>query len=156
MKRRTRRGTANRGARTFPQSDVRGHGSLNLGILLALACAVATQLGFLYKHKGANAAPKVDIRHPLRTTKDLFSSKWFAVGMAGAVAAWFFHVAAMAFAPLSVVQAVLSAGVVILSALAERVFGFEVGPRQWVGVGMTALGLMLLVITLPSHAGAHS
>jgi len=130
--------------------------SLNLGILLALACAVATQLGFLYKHKGANAAPKVDIRHPLRTIKDLFSSKWFAVGMAVAVAAWFFHVAAMAFAPLSVVQAVLSTGVVILAVLAERVFGFEVGPRQWVGVGMTALGLMLLVITLPSHAGAHS
>jgi drug/metabolite transporter (DMT)-like permease len=130
--------------------------SLNLGILFALACAIATQLGFLYKHKGANAAPKVDIRHPLRTFKALFSSKWFAIGMAVAVGAWFFHVAAMAFAPLSVVQAVLSTGVVILAVLAERVFGFEVGPRQWIGVGMTALGLMLLVITLPAHPGAHS
>ena len=27
----------------------------------------ATQLGFLYKHRGANAAPQVDVRHPLRT-----------------------------------------------------------------------------------------
>jgi drug/metabolite transporter (DMT)-like permease len=130
--------------------------TLNLGILLALACAIATQLGFLYKHKGANAAPTVDIRHPLRSGKALFSSKWFAVGMGVAVAAWFFHVAAMAFAPLSVVQAVLSTGVVILAVLAERVFGFEVGRRQWLGVAMTALGLMLLVITLPSHPGAHS
>ena len=60
--------------------------TLNLGILLALACAVATQLGFLYKHKGANAAPAVDIRHPLRTVKELFSSKWFAIGMAVATA----------------------------------------------------------------------
>jgi len=40
--------------------------------------------------------------------------------------------------------------------LAERLFGFRVGRRQWVGVGMTALGLFLLVITLPSHSGAHS
>ena len=79
--------------------------TFELGILLALACAVATQLGFLYKHKGANAAPAVDIRHPLRTVKDLFSSKWFAIGMAVATGAWFFHVAALAFAPLSVVQA---------------------------------------------------
>jgi drug/metabolite transporter (DMT)-like permease len=130
--------------------------TLNLGILLALACAVATQLGFLYKHKGANAAPAVDIRHPLRTFRALFSSKWFAIGMAIATGAWFFHVAALAFAPLSVVQAVLSTGVVILAVLAERLFGFDVGPRQWLGVAMTALGLLLLVITLPAHSGSHS
>src|SRR4051812_40643259 len=156
MKRRTRRGTANRCARTFPQSDVRGHVSLNLGILLALACAIATQLGFLYKHKGANQAAAVDIRHPLRSAKSLFSCKWFAIGMAVATGAWFFHVAALAFAPLSVVQAVLSTGVVILAVMAERIFGFKVGLRQWVGVGMTALGLFLLVMTLPATHGAHS
>jgi drug/metabolite transporter (DMT)-like permease len=129
---------------------------LNLGILLALACAVVTQLGFLYKHRGANEAPKVDMRHPLRTVKDLFSSRWFAIGMAVATSAWFFHVAALAFAPLSVVQAVLSTGVVILAVMAERMFGFKVGARQWIGVAMTAAGLFLLVITLPASSGAHS
>src|SRR4051795_6427067 len=129
---------------------------LNLGILLALACAVVTQLGFLYKHRGANEAPRVDMRHPLRTVRDLFASKWFAIGMAVATGAWFFHVAALAFAPLSVVQAVLSTGVVILAVLADRIFGFQVGPRQWIGVAMTALGLLLLVITLPASHGAHS
>lgn len=128
----------------------------NLGILLALACAVATQLGFLYKHRGANAAPKVDVRHPLRAGRALFGSKWFAIGMAVATGAWLFHVAALAFAPLSVVQAVLSTGVVIMAVMAERIFGFEVGPRQWLGVGMTATGLFLLVITLPASHGAHS
>jgi drug/metabolite transporter (DMT)-like permease len=130
--------------------------TLNLGILLALACAVATQLGFLYKHKGANAAPRVCMRHPLRSARELFSSRWFAIGMAVATGAWFFHVAALAFAPLSVVQAVLSTGVVILAVLADRLFGFQVGARQWIGVAMTALGLLLLVITLPASTGAHS
>jgi len=130
--------------------------TLNLGILLALACAVATQLGFLYKHKGANAAPTVDIRHPLRTVRDLFASKWFAIGMGVALGAWILHVAALAFAPLSVVQAVLSTGVVMLAVLAERLFGFEVGRRQWLGVAMTAVGLVLLVVTLPAQTGAHS
>jgi drug/metabolite transporter (DMT)-like permease len=130
--------------------------TLNLGILLALTCAVATQLGFLYKHKGANAAPQVCMRHPLRSARELFSSRWFAIGMAVATGAWIFHVAALAFAPLSVVQAVLSTGVVILAVLADRLFGFQVGPRQWLGVAMTALGLLLLVITLPASTGAHS
>jgi drug/metabolite transporter (DMT)-like permease len=130
--------------------------TLNIGILLALACAVATQLGFLYKHRGANAAPKVDIRHPLRTVRSLFASRWFAIGMGVALGAWLLHVAALAFAPLSVVQAVLSTGVVILAVLADRLFGFDVGRRQWIGVAMTAAGLILLVVTLPAHSGAHS
>lgn len=130
--------------------------AFHLGIVLALLCAVATQLGFLYKHRGANAAPQVDVRHPLRTVKSLFASRWFAIGMAVALGAWILHVAALAFAPLSVVQAVLSTGVVVMAVMAERMFGFKVGRRQWIGVGMTALGLLLLIITLPSSSGAHS
>jgi drug/metabolite transporter (DMT)-like permease len=132
------------------------HLTLNFGIVLALACAIATQLGFLYKHRGANEAPSVDVRHPLRAGKALFSSKWFAVGMAIALGAWLFHVAALALAPMSVVQAVLSTGVVMLAVLAERLFGFDVGPRQWIGVAMTACGLVLLIVTLPAAHGAHS
>jgi drug/metabolite transporter (DMT)-like permease len=130
--------------------------TLEIGILLALACACATNLGFLYKYRGACAAPAVDVRHPLRSAKALFTSKWFAIGMGVAVGAWILHVAAMAMAPISVVQAVLSGGVVLLAVMAERLFGFEVGPRQWVGVGFTALGLFALVITLPHSTGAHS
>ena len=130
--------------------------TLNLGILLALGCAIATQLGFLYKHRGANEAPCVDVRHPLTCGKSLFMSKWFAIGMGIACGAWLLHVVALALAPMSVVQAVLSTGVVMLAVLAERMFGFDVGPRQWAGVAMTAAGLLLLIITLPSASGAHS
>ena len=130
--------------------------SINLGILLAFGCALATQLGFLYKHRGANEAPSVDIRHPLQSGKSLFRSKWFAVGMGVALGAWLLHVVALALAPMSVVQAVLSTGVVMLAVLAERIFGFNVGPRQWAGVAMTAAGLLLLIVTLPAANGAHS
>ena len=98
----------------------------------------------------------MDWKHPLRSAKSLWTSKWFAIGMGVAIGAWFFHVAAMALAPLSLVQAVISAGLVFLAVLADRVFGFNVGPRQWVGVCMTALGLALLAITLPATDGAHS
>ena len=130
--------------------------NLQIGILLALACAVASNLAFFYKHRGACAAPPVDIKHPLRSGKALFSSKWFAFGMFVATAAWGLHVAALALAPLSVVQAVLAGGVVLLAVMAERLFGFKVGPRQRWGLALTAIGLILLVITLPTTHGAHS
>jgi drug/metabolite transporter (DMT)-like permease len=130
--------------------------TINLGIFLALLCALSTNLGFLYKHRGANRAAAVDWRHPGRSTVALFRSKWFAIGMAVAVGAWVLHVAAMALAPLSLVQAVISGGLVCLTVLAERFFGFSVGKRQWLGVGFTALGLSTLAVTLPHSGGPHS
>jgi drug/metabolite transporter (DMT)-like permease len=130
--------------------------NLNIGILLALLCALTTNLGFLYKHRGAVRAADVEWRHPGRSAAALFRSKWFAIGMAVAVGAWILHVAAMALAPLSIVQAVISGGLVCLTVLAERFFGFSVGKRQWLGVGFTALGLSTLAVTLPHAGGAHS
>ena len=130
--------------------------SIQLGILLAGFCALATNLGFLLKHRGACAAPAVTLRHPLRSAVGLWRSKWFAIGMGVAIFAWVLHVAAMAIAPLSLVQAVISGGLVFLTVLAERFFGFKLGTRQWLGVGFTALGLVLLAITLPSSTGSHS
>ena len=117
--------------------------TVQLGILLALVCAFATNLGFLWKH-------------PIRSARGLFASKWFAIGMGVAVIAWVFHVAAMALAPLSLVQATISGGLVFLAVLAERWFGLSLGPRQWAGVGCTALGLVLLAVTLPHTGGSHS
>jgi len=64
-------------------------------------------------------------------------------------------VGALALAPLSTVQVALSTGVVMLAVLGDRVFGHSVGSRQWVGVGMTAAGLAMLVLTMPAQGGAH-
>jgi hypothetical protein len=129
---------------------------LNVGIGLALLCAAVTQLGFLCKHRGAAAAPRVELRAPLKSARALFGSRWFAIGMAVAGGAWILHVAALALAPLSVVQVALSTGVVMLAVMGERLFGCHVGPRQWIGVIMTATGLTLLVLTLPRTGGDHS
>jgi drug/metabolite transporter (DMT)-like permease len=130
--------------------------TLTFGILLALACALATNVGFLYKHRGACAAPPVDMRHPLRTGRSLFASPMFALGMLIATGAWIFHVAAMSLAPLSIVQTVLAGGVVLLAVMAERVLGVQIGRKQWIGLACTAAGLMLLAVTLPVSPGAHS
>ena len=130
--------------------------TIQLGIVLSLLCALATNVGFLLKHRGACAAPDVSLRHPLASAVGLFRSKWFTLGMLVALIAWSFHVAALALAPLSLVQAVISGGLVFLTVMAERFFGFTVGTRQWAGVGLTALGLVLLAATLPHTGGAHS
>jgi drug/metabolite transporter (DMT)-like permease len=130
--------------------------NLDIGILLALACAFVANLGFFYKYRGANSVPKVQAMHPFRSARSLYSSKWFALGMLIATGSWGLHVAALALAPMSVVQVSLAAGVVFIAVMAERMFGFEVGRRQWVGLTLTAVGLVLLGLTLPSLHGSHS
>jgi drug/metabolite transporter (DMT)-like permease len=116
-------------------------------LLLALASAVGTNVAFLFKHRGAVLAPPIRVRHPLRSATDLFSSRWFAVGWIVAIFAWGLHVGALSLAPLSIVQAVLSGGLVFLAVFAERYFGFHLGRRQWVGVTITAAGLVLIGVT---------
>jgi drug/metabolite transporter (DMT)-like permease len=124
-----------------------------LGLALALGCAVATSVSFLLKERGAVLAPSVRVRHPLRSAAELFRSRWFAVGWLVALGAWGLHVGALALAPLSIVQAVLSAGLVFLAVLAERFFGFRLGRRQWIGVIVTAAGLAVIGLTQESQPG---
>src|SRR4030088_3181629 len=130
--------------------------TLELGILLSLACAFVAHLAFFYKYRGANSVAKVNISHPFRSARALYSSKWFTLGMLTATASWGLHVGALSVAPMSVVQVSLAAGVVFIAVMAERLFGFEVGRRQWLGLMLTATGLVLLGVTLPHMHGAHS
>jgi drug/metabolite transporter (DMT)-like permease len=132
---------------------------LSTSAVLGLACAVLSALGtnlaFLYKHRGAVAAPDVDMREPWRSAIDLFRSKWWTIGWLVAAAAFLAHVAALALLPLSLAQAVLSGGLVLLAVLAERFFGFELRRRQWVGIVLVAVSLALLAVT-GERSGDHS
>ena len=122
------------------------------GLALALGSALGTNVAYLFKQRGAVLAPAVRARHPLRSAVGLFRSRWFSLGWAVAVVAWALHVGALALAPLSVVQAVLSGGLAFLAVLAERYFGFHLGRRQWSGVIMTAFGLAVIAVTGGSHS----
>ena len=89
--------------------------SVLIGLVFALATALASIVGFLYKHKGAIESPEVSFRRPIRTTLRLFRSKWYSIGIALALTGWGFHVAALSLAPISLVQSVIAGGLVLLS-----------------------------------------
>jgi drug/metabolite transporter (DMT)-like permease len=130
--------------------------TLFLGLLLAGLSALVTQVGFLLRHRGAVAAPDVDVRHPVATTVALFRQKWWSIGYALAVVAYLCHVGALTLAALSLVQAVLAGGLVVLGVVAERFFGFHLERRQWAGVVLTSVGLALLAVTGEARSGQDS
>jgi hypothetical protein len=74
------------------------------------------------------------------------------IGIVVAMASWGLHVAALALAPISLVQSVIAGGLVLLTVMAERLFGIEVTRREWVGVGLCAAGLAFLAATVGDTA----
>ena len=62
--------------------------SVQLGLLLALACSVVASLGFLFKQKGAVGAPAGRVAPAGRSTVALFSNRWWTLGILVAMAAW--------------------------------------------------------------------
>jgi drug/metabolite transporter (DMT)-like permease len=74
-----------------------------------------------------------------------------------ATTSWGFHVAALALAPISLVQSVIAGGLVLLTVFASRLFGVTVSRREWIGVAVTAAGLAFLAATLDGSAdSAHA
>ena len=131
--------------------------SVQIGLLFALATAFTSIVGFLYKHRGAVLAPDVEWRRPVRSSLALFGSGWYTLGIVVAMCSWGFHVAALALAPISLVQSVIAGGLVLLTVVADRMFGFQVTRREWIGVALTAAGLAFLAATLDGAGdGAHN
>ena len=126
------------------------------GLLLAVGCALAGSVAVLLRQRGAVAAPVVRARHPVSSAIGLFGSKWWTVGWLVALGAWLLHVAALSLASLSIVQAVISGGLVFVAIVAERFFGFQLGRRQWIALLVTAVGLAVLGLTQAPTTRQHA
>jgi hypothetical protein len=125
-----------------------------IGLILALGCALISGVALLCKHRGAVNAPDVAMRSPLRSASALFRSRWWAIGFGLAFCAWCLHVAALSMAPLSLVQAVIAGGLAMLAIPARRWFGIAICGREMAGMGLCAVGLAFLALTA-GHARAE-
>jgi drug/metabolite transporter (DMT)-like permease len=127
-----------------------------IGLGLSGVSAAVTSLGWLMKSRGARTSARMCHRRPVRSLRAMFTSRWFAAGVLIASVGGVLHIAALGLAPISTVQAVMATGIVLLGVMAERLFGWRVPARQWAGVALTALGLLLLAVSVPDLRGAHS
>ena len=76
------------------------------------------------------------------------------LGIVVATASWGFHVAALALAPISLVQSVIAGGLVLLTVVADRLFGFTRHPARVDRRGADRAGLAFLAATLEGTADA--
>jgi drug/metabolite transporter (DMT)-like permease len=125
-----------------------------LGLLLALSSTAALSWGFVAQHGAAAGLPPLALRRPLHSLRLLVAHREWLAGFLSGIGGWVLYVAALALAPLSLVQATSAGGIGLLALLAQRRAGQRLPRAQWAGVTVAVAGLGLLGVSLVGGAAA--
>jgi len=125
--------------------------NLAVGLVLALLSTAAISGGVYLQHSASSALPTLDLRHPVRSLCYLLTSRRWLAGLIMGVTGLALYIAALGFAPLSLVQATLAGGVGLLALLVRRGGGSLSRPEQ-VAVAASVGGLLLLGLSLSAGA----
>src|SRR3954447_5724922 len=118
--------------------------ALIVGLVLAVLASLALNGSYLLQHAGSRGAPSIDLRRPLITVRGLLRSRVWLVGTAAGALGSVLHIAALATAPLSLVQAFTAGGLVLTVPVAARAFGQRLERRELVAVAVLVTALALL------------
>jgi hypothetical protein len=129
---------------------------------LALAGGIALAAGAACCFDGAVALQTVEARAVgegavgVGLLRSLIARPRWLAATGLAIAGWPLQIAALALAPLTVVQPALALGLVLLLALGRRLLGEPVRPRDLAAVGVLAVGLGLLAWVAPEASHVHA
>ncbi len=122
---------------------------LAAGLVLALLSTAALSYGFYLQHSASGKVPTLSLRHPVTSLHSLFTNWQWLTGFVTGLSGWALYIIALAFAPLSLVQAT-SAGGVGLLALLVRLGGASLSRPDRLAVAASVGGLLLLGLSLPA------
>src|SRR5437870_7555703 len=134
---RRHRGPRRRGVPAVRGARARRRMSAELlgGLALALASAGALNWGYFAQHRAAGRLPRLSLRRPIHSLVVLFVDRRWLVGFLAGIGGWVLYVAALALAPLSLVQATSAGGIGLLALLAWRATGVRPSQGELAGVG---------------------
>jgi hypothetical protein len=122
-----------------------------LGLTLVSACLV--NWGYITEHGAASTLPPLSPRAPIRSLRLLLGNRRWLIGFGAETIGFAFYVAAVALAPLALVQAVAAGGIGVLAFLVAQTTGARLSAREWFGVLVAIGGLALLGISLAGGTG---
>lgn len=128
--------------------------SLLPGLALALIASVAQSTGFLFQHIRAAERPPVSPLRPLVSVAALFRSRWWLLGLGLGIAGFVLHLAAIALAPLSLVQAFVAGGLALAVPMAAYGFHHRLTRTERRSVLIMAAALAVLPIGV-AHPTRH-
>lgn len=124
------------------------HATKVVGLLLALASTILISLSYLREHGAVASLPALSLRRPLHSAKLLLSSRSWLAGFGMESSGFALYVAALALAPLALVQSVAAGGVGVLAVASAHFARRRLTPREVTGASFAVAGLALLAVSL--------
>jgi drug/metabolite transporter (DMT)-like permease len=122
---------------------------------LALLSTTLTSLAYLREHEAAVALPALSLRRPLQSLRLLLTDHGWMLGFVMETGGFLLYAAALALAPLALVQSIAAGGIGLLAFLSVRLAGGRLGRRRLIGVVVAVLGLVALAISLAHGSGGE-
>ena len=129
------------------------HLGVAIGLVLAAVSATLTNIAYLREHDAAASLPALSLRRPLHSLRLLITDRSWMLGFAMESSGFASYAAALALAPLAVVQSIGAGGIGVLAFASSRIGGHRLGRRQSAGVALSVLGLMFLGVSLAQDSG---
>jgi hypothetical protein len=124
-----------------------------VALFLALASTTLTNVAYLREHDAAAALPSLSLRRPLHSVEALLTDRSWLAGFALESGGFALYVAALALAPLTLVQSVAAGGIGILAFVSARFNRRRLGRHELAGVLVSMLGLLALAVSLAGGSG---
>jgi len=124
-----------------------------IALLLALASTALTNVAYLREHDAAAALPTLSLRRPLHSVQVLLTDRSWLIGFALESSGFALYVAALALAPLTLVQSIAAGGIGILAFVSARMRRRRLGHHELAGVLISMLGLLALAVSLAGGSG---
>jgi hypothetical protein len=129
--------------------------AIAIALLLALGSTALVNVAYLREHAAASALPALSLRRPLASLRLLLADRRWMVGFAMETGGFALYVAALALAPLALVQSVGAGGIGLLALGSARMSARSLSPREGLGAVISILGLLFLALSL-IHGGTPS
>jgi hypothetical protein len=124
-----------------------------VALVLALASTTLTNVAYLREHDAAAALPALSLRRPLHSAEALLTDRSWLIGFALESTGFALYVAALALAPLTLVQSISAGGIGILAFVSARMSRRRLGRLELAGVLVSMLGLLTLAVSLAGGTG---
>jgi len=127
--------------------------TLAIALLLAFGSTSLVNLAYLREHAAASTLPPLSLLRPTRSLQLLMGDRRWVAGFAMECGGFGLYVAALALAPLALVQSVGAGGIGLLAFGSARVRGRALSRRELGGALVSMLGLLLLALSLAGGGG---
>ena len=124
-------------------------------LVLALASTTLVNTAYLREHAAASRLPSLSPRRPIASLRVLFGDRGWLSAFAMESGGFGLYVAALALAPLALVQSVGAGGIGLLAVGSARIGGRSLSRRESLGTVVSILGLLFLALSL-IDGGTHS